>query len=200
MRMRPVAQSKSDGLWASVFWLFVLVGGLWWVADYARDKIASPGATRTSTAPGPTAPASIAPKLQPPQLLAYPTTQLDLYELTMSKSRTFTVSGDLRPIWTVRGRIRNHTAPACSIKEVRLHIRIYDAAGNEADSALLTVVMLIPPQDTVLVRAGYPCNATIWEMDVGSRIGAGGCSVRAVAWDLGTKRNTSLGWTWMPRT
>jgi hypothetical protein len=151
-----VAQnSKSSEGWGSLLLsLFFLVGGFWWVADYAWDKIAkfaNKPAVASTTAAGVTAPITpAAPKPSGPQLLDYPTGQLDLIGLTMSKSRAFIATGgDLRPLWTVRGRIKNHTAPAVSIKEIRLHIRIYDAAGEEADSALLTVRTLIPPQDTV---------------------------------------------------
>ena len=135
--------SKSGESWvSSLFLLFVALGGFWWVADYAWDKVtklvAKPGVTSTAAATGSasTAAANVAPK--PPQLLEYPAAQLDLSDLTMSKSRAFIVTrGDLRPLWTVRGRIKNRTVPARSIKEVQSHIRIYDALGEEADSAQL---------------------------------------------------------------
>jgi hypothetical protein len=74
----------------------------------------------------------------------------------MSKSRAFTVSDDLCGLSAEE--LKNHTAPAPSIKEVQVHIRIYDAVGQEADSAELTVTTLIPPQEPSRAVNTSVCN------------------------------------------
>jgi hypothetical protein len=82
-----------------------------------------------------------------PRFLVDPEARLDLSDLKMFKSSAFPVSGDLRPLWTTTGRIKNNTT--FTLKEVRLQIHINNPRGDEADSAQLVVKTPIPPMGTI---------------------------------------------------
>lgn len=70
--------------------------------------------------------------------------RIDLFDMVMARSRAYKVSGDLRPIWIVSGRLRNNTALA--IGHVRLHISLIDKRTNsEVDGSDLDLVTNIRP-------------------------------------------------------
>jgi len=86
-----------------------------------------------------------------PSLLSDPSNQLELFDLTMVKSSAYRLSGDLRPIYIVSGRIKNATGFTVKDVQIQVHI-IRKAGGLEVDSSRLTVGTPIPALETISFR------------------------------------------------
>ncbi len=69
---------------------------------------------------------------------------IELVEGNMRRSTAFRIDGDLRPVWTVSGRIRNHSSS--ELKSVSLKIQIQaKSTADVVDENVLVVDTEIPP-------------------------------------------------------
>jgi hypothetical protein len=83
----------------------------------------------TSSAPTPTKPAPA----------TIPQEQIELFDGSMVRSNERILTGDLRPLWIVSGRIRNHSGE--DIAHLRLQIQIFERQ-NEGNGTLRDVANL----------------------------------------------------------
>gem|GEM_PF-6612988 len=95
-------------------------------------------------------PVATPPPVPHPQALGHPNSQLSLFEASMVRSTSRMLSGDLRPIWVVSGRIENHTQ--YFVEEVWVEVTLYNTqTGKQADSSVIKLEHLrLPPNDSVV--------------------------------------------------
>jgi hypothetical protein len=73
---------------------------------------------------------------------------------TIEPSSSRTVSGDLRPLWIVTGKVRNATSP--TVKTVKIRIIAYDSKTHDALDTADIEVDDIQPQTTKAFRREVP--------------------------------------------
>lgn len=88
-------------------------------------------------APPPAPVANSAPATINPQLI-------EIFDGEMRKSSAFRLSGDLRPIWIVSGRIRNNSSSELGHVTVRINVT-GKATSDQFDGATLKIDTDIPP-------------------------------------------------------
>ncbi len=152
------------------FWVFIVAVIVLTLMSLRSDRQSQSQPQRNTAEPANDA-ASVrtSPKVAAPSSLTDPSTQLDLFDLVMVKSPEIPLNGDLRPIWTVSGRIRNLTTFSIKGVQIQVHI-LYKSNSLEADSARFEVNTPIPPLETIAfkqdIQVQPPKEKWGWTYDV----------------------------------
>jgi C4-dicarboxylate transporter len=134
--------------WATIF-VILLIGCLGMtdtVQNALKKLFARPAAATVSANAAP-----VASPVAPDSNLLIDTSQISLFDMRMEKSAKFSISGDLRPIWTVNGRIKNDSA--MDLKEVKIEVDLFTLKTMERiDSAFITVSSFVPAMGVTAFR------------------------------------------------
>ena len=90
----------------------------------------------------PSSPAQVVNKAPVP--VTIDPSSLELFDGEMRKSTAFRLSGDLRPIWIVSGRIRNNSSSEVGSVTIRISINA-TSTQDQFDGATLAIDTDIPP-------------------------------------------------------